>query len=323
MSHDLISGLFVKHFCNPVLREQTDAAILKMEGGHLAFTTDSFVVDPIFFPGGDIGKLAVCGTVNDLAVSGARPLYLSASFILEEGLPLDDLRIIVRSMAEEADKAGVRIVTGDTKVVDHGKCDKIFINTTGIGVLQEKHLGISAGRDIKPGDKVIINGSIGDHGMSIMAARKDLNISSEIESDCTSLNDLIHRALAISSGIRFMRDPTRGGLATVMAELAGEKDYGIMIDESALVISEPVRNFCEMLGFDPVYVANEGKVIMVVEASQAEKVVETLRSHEAGQGAAIIGEVVDEHPGRAWMKTRIGGKRILDMLAGEQLPRIC
>jgi hydrogenase expression/formation protein HypE len=280
-------------------------------------------VDPLFFPGGDIGKLAVCGTVNDLAVTGATPKYISVAYILEEGFSLNELESIVHSMAEEAKKAGVRIVTGDTKVVDRGKCDKVFINTTGIGTLDPGHHHIASGSRIEVGDKILINGSIGDHGMAVLAARNDLNIKGEIYSDCASLNGLIGEILKVSDGIRFMRDPTRGGLATVVAELAGGKDYSLRLDEDNIITGPKVRGFCELLGFDPVYVANEGKVVIIVKAEDAEKVLTVMKGHEFGKDSTIIGEVCRDYPGKAWMQTGVGGKRILDMLAGEQLPRIC
>jgi len=323
LSNDLIKDLFVKYFSNDILKEQTDAAVIQVASKNLAFTTDSFVVDPIFFPGGDIGKLAVAGTVNDLAVSGSKPLFLSASFIIEEGFSLADLERIVKSMAQEAKVAGISIVTGDTKVVNRGKCDKVFINTSGVGGLLPKHINIGKGSNIQPGDKIIINGTIADHGMAVMAAREELSFTTDIKSDCACLNHLIGEALAVTDQIRFMRDATRGGLATVLCELAEKKNFGIEINEAALLVNENVRGMCELLGFDPLYVANEGKVVMVVGKKDAEKVLETLRKNELGQKAAIIGEVVNEHLGRAWLTTVIGGKRIIDMLAGEQLPRIC
>jgi hydrogenase expression/formation protein HypE len=323
LSHDLIKDLFVKYFSNKVLTEQTDAAIVNIATSQIAFTTDSFVVDPIFFPGGDIGKLAVAGTVNDLAVSGAKPLYLSTSFIIEEGLPFADLERIVKSMAEEAIKAGVTLVTGDTKVVNRGKCDKVFINTTGVGEIEPRHLSIGTGSEIQPGDKVLINGTIADHGMAVMAAREELSFKTNIQSDCASLNLLIKEALAVTDQMRFMRDATRGGLATVLCELAEHMDFGIEIDEASLPVNENVRGMCELLGFDPLYVANEGKVVMVVGKDDADQVLKALKRNELGKEAAIIGEVVNEHHGRAWLTTGIGGRRIIDMLAGEQLPRIC
>ena len=323
LSHELIKDLFVKYFSNDILDEQTDAAVLKISSDKISFTTDSFVVDPIFFPGGDIGKLAVAGTVNDVAVSGAKPLYLSTSFIIEEGFPFKDLEVIVKSMAEEAKKAGVKIVTGDTKVVNRGKCDKVFINSTGVGELPEKYTHIGSGKNIQAGDKIIVNGTIADHGMCIMAAREEISFSTDIKSDCSCLNHLIKDALNVSDNINFMRDATRGGLATVLCELAEDKNFGIEINEDTLPVNENVRGMCELLGFDPMYVANEGKVVMVVASKDAEKVLEALKNNDLGKEAAIIGEVVEEHLGKAWLTTGIGGRRIIDMLAGEQLPRIC
>jgi len=323
LSHDLISELFTKHFDNDILRQQSDSAIVETENTHFAYTTDSFVVDPIFFPGGDIGKLAIAGTVNDLAVSGATPRYLSVGFIIEEGFPLKDLEKIVITMAKEATKTGVKIVTGDTKVVDKGKCDKVFINTSGIGILNKKNAHIGTGNQINVGDKIIINGSIGDHGMSVMAARNDLNIKADIKSDCACLNELINSAMAVSDQIKFMRDATRGGLGTVIAELARGKDYGIHLKEENLTVNEDVRGICELLGFDPIYVANEGKVVMVVAAEDAENVVCALKNHKTGKDASIIGEVTSDHKGKAWLETQVGGKRIIEMLSGQQLPRIC
>ena len=323
MSHDLIEKLFVRYFDNEILQQQGDSALLELPANTISFTTDSFVVDPLFFSGGNIGKLAIAGTVNDLAVSGAEPLYMSASFIIEEGFSLNELEDIVKTMAQEANKAGVKIVTGDTKVVDRGKCDKVFINTTGVGYLPEKNRVISSGEKIKPGDKIIINGSIADHGMCIMAARNDLNISSAIKSDCAPLNGLIKEALAVSNNIKFMRDATRGGISTVLNELVSGKEFGLEIDEKEIVVHENVKGICELLGFDPFYVANEGKVIMVVAAEDASKVIETIQQNEFGKEASIIGEITETHPGKGWIITGIGGRRVIDMLAGEQLPRIC
>ncbi len=323
LSHELIESLFIKYFDNEILEHQTDAAMLATEGKEISFTTDSFVVDPIFFPGGDIGKLAVAGTVNDIAVSGAKPMWLSAGFILEEGLPLEQLERVVKSMAQEAKKAGVKIVTGDTKVVDRGKCDKLFINTSGIGILDPEFRHIGSGKTIGVGDKVIINGSIGDHGMTIMSKRKDLNISSNLTSDCASLNRMISKVLEVCPQVRFMRDATRGGISTVLTEIVSGRPFGVEIDETKVPVHESVRGICEMLGFDPFYVANEGKVVMVAPAGKAEEIVEVLKSTDEGKEAAIIGEITREHPGKGWIITGIGGRRVLDMLAGEQLPRIC
>lgn len=323
LSHELIEKIFVKHFSNDILDNQTDASVLDINHESIAFTTDSFVVDPIFFPGGNIGKLAVCGTVNDLAVSGAKPLYLSSAFIIEEGFAIEELERIVITMAEEAKKAGVKIVTGDTKVVDKGKCDKVFINTAGIGTIQENRKLIGIGTDIKPGDKIIINGTIGDHGIAVMSARNDLKISSPVISDCACLNKLIDKVFELSNKIKFMRDATRGGLATVLSELANKKTFGIKINETAVPVRDTVRGMCELLGFDPFYVANEGKFVMIVDAADAEKIVKELRKCEFGENSAIIGEIVDDHIGKSIVETSIGGQRILDMLSGEQLPRIC
>jgi hydrogenase expression/formation protein HypE len=323
LTHELITNLFVKYFKNDILESQTDSAVLKIDADQLAFTTDSFVVDPIFFPGGDIGKLGIAGTVNDLAVSGAKPLYLSTSFIIEEGFLFKDLETIVKSMAAEAEKAGVFIVTGDTKVVNRGKCDKVFINTTGIGLLSGNRADIGSGKNIEIGDKIIINGTIADHGMCIMAAREGLNFSAEIESDCACLNGMIEEAMEVSDNIRFMRDATRGGVATVLCELVDGRNFGVEINEQSIPVNENVRGICELLGFDPLYVANEGKVVMVVGKDDAENVLNVLKNNEFGKDAVIIGEVTDEHFGKAWLTTGIGGRRIIDMLAGEQLPRIC
>ncbi len=323
LSRELIEKLFMKHFNNEMLQQQGDSSILPVEGNLLCFTTDSFVVDPIFFPGGDIGKLAVAGTVNDIAVSGAKPLWLSAGFIIEEGLPYSQLEKVVVSMAHEARKAGVKIVTGDTKVVDKGKCDKIFINTSGIGILPPERKDISSGKNIAAGDKIIINGSIGDHGMTIMGKRKDLNILTEISSDCASLNRMIEKVFEVCNDIKFMRDATRGGISTVLAELVSGKNYGIDIYEDAVPVNESVRGICELLGFDPFYVANEGKVIIIAPARDAGSIVKALQSTPEGKEAAIIGEITSSHPGKGWITTTIGGRRVIDMLAGEQLPRIC
>ncbi len=323
LSRELIDSLFMNYFDNEVLQLQGDSSVLPCPGELLSFTTDSFVVDPLFFPGGDIGKLAVAGTVNDLAVSGAKPLYLSAAFIIEEGFSFATLTTLVQSMAQEAKKAGVMIVTGDTKVVDRGKCDKVFINTSGIGLLHRKYKTISTGENIAIGDKIIINGSIGDHGMTIIGKRKALQISTDIRSDCAPLNGMIADVLSVCDNIKFMRDATRGGISTVLTEIVTGQSFGIQIDEEAVPLHESVRGICELLGFDPFYVANEGKVIIIAPPEKAEKIVETLKHSEYGKEAAIIGEITAEHPGKGWITTGIGGRRVIDMLAGEQLPRIC
>lgn len=325
LTQQLIQELFVRHFQNETLEALTDSALMAIPPGKLAFTTDSYVVKPLSFPGGNIGKLAVCGTVNDLAVSGAQPLYLSAGFILEEGLQYSLLEDIVATMAEEAANAGVQIVTGDTKVVEKGACDQLFINTAGVGILEERYTHISTGSRIAAGDKILINGSIAEHGMAVLGKRNELDFSTDIVSDCASLHGLIADALTTSSGagIRFMRDATRGGLATILCEVAQQHQVGIVLDETAIPIRESVLGLCELLGFDPLYVANEGKVVMVVNRADAEQTLETMRQHPLGNASAMVGEVVDQHPGKVVLHTTVGGKRIVDMLSGAQLPRIC
>ncbi len=292
-----------------------------MRGQRLAFTTDSFVVRPLFFPGGDIGKLAVCGTVNDLAVGGAKPLFLSAAFILEEGLPLADLRRIVASMRETCASAGVTIVTGDTKVVDRGKGDGVFITTSGIGVIPA---GVSLSiRQPRPGDRLIVSGTIGDHGIAIMSVREGLDFETVLESDCAPLADLTETMLRVCPRIRWMRDPTRGGLSSALNEMADAAKVGVKLDERALPIRGEVRAACELLGLDPLYVANEGKLIAAVPAEDVDSLLKAMQQHPLGENAAMIGAVVAEHPGLVTMKTLIGGERLVTMLAGEQLPRIC
>jgi hydrogenase expression/formation protein HypE len=323
MTGDLIRELFVKHFNNPILDVLTDSAVAQIGDTLLAFTTDSFVVDPIFFPGGDIGKLAICGTVNDLSVSGARPLFLSAGFILEEGFPLEDLERIVQSMAEEAVKTGVQIITGDTKVVKKGQCDKIFINTTGIGVIEKQNAGISGGSLIKPGDQIVVNGYLGDHEIAILSAREKLNFEEPVISDVASLNHLIASLLEAGIEIRFMRDITRGGIATVLAEVASLMNHGVLIDEQDIPVREQVNGLCEVYGFDPLYLANEGKVMMIVAPESADLAVKLMRRFDTGKEARIIGTITHDNPGKVLMKSVIGGTRIIDKLAGEQLPRIC
>jgi len=323
MTSDLIREMFVKHFSNPLLDVLADSAVARVGDAMLAFTTDSFVVDPIFFPGGDIGKLAVCGTVNDLSVTGAKPLYLSAGFILEEGFPLEDLERIVQSMADEALKAGVQIVTGDTKVVKKGQCDKIFINTAGIGLIENRHVGISSGRLIKPGDQIIVNGFLGDHEIAILSARENLTFEEPVVSDAVSLNRLITSLLEAGVEIRFMRDITRGGIATVLSEVASSLQHGILIDEQLIPVREQVAGICEIFGFSPLYLANEGKVLLIVAPDSAELALSLIRHSDIGKDARIIGSVSKEHPGKVLMKSVTGGTRIIDKLAGEQLPRIC
>ena len=325
LTADLIDKVFLPAFRNPVLDKLDDQAVLTIGDARVAFTTDSFVVTPIFFPGGDIGRLAVHGTVNDLAMSGAQPLYLSAAFILEEGLPVDDLRRIVESMRAMAAEAGVQFVTGDTKVVDRGKGDQIFINTTGIGIIPPG-VNISADR-ARPGDAILLSGYLGDHGMAIMSQREGLEFEGAIESDCASLHTLVAAMLAAPADapdfIHCLRDPTRGGAATTLNEIAKRAKVGMLLNERAIPVRESVRGACEVLGLDPLYVANEGKLLAVVRADMAEAVLAQMHAHPLGHDAAIIGEVVADHPGMVLMKTEVGGTRVLDVMFGEQLPRIC
>ena len=324
--HALIAEVFATPFDNPLLATMEDQARVPLSelaahGDRLAFCTDSYVVDPLFFPGGDIGTLAVCGTVNDLAMGGARPLYLSCAVILEEGFPVETLRRIVASMHRVASEAGVRIVTGDTKVVGRGAADKIFINTAGIGVIP---MGIElSARKARPGDRVIVNGPIGDHGAAILVARRQLALEADIRSDCQPLAGLVAAMLATCPAIRCLRDPTRGGVATVLNEFAAASGVGIRIDEDALPLREPVRGACEILGLDPLYLANEGKLLAVVPHDAADAVLAAMRAHPAGADAAIIGTVSDQAAGTVILQTGFGGERVVDMLVGEQLPRIC
>jgi len=320
LAHELVEKSFVKTFANPFLAKLDDSAVMDFSG-RLAFTTDSYVVSPIFFPGGNIGKLAVYGTVNDLAMSGAKPLYLSLSFIIEEGLPQDELNEIVDSVQQAAQEAGVEIVTGDTKVVHRGSADKLFINTAGVGIIPE---GVDiSGSNARPGDRVILSGTIGDHGIAVLSKREGLSFSTQLESDCAPLGGLVAKMLAASSAIHCLRDPTRGGLATTLNELAKQSKVSIKIEEEKLPVREEVLAACEMLGFDPLYVANEGKLVAIVPAKDADKIFKAMRKNHYGTGAAIIGEVRAEHPGRVVMKTCLGASRIVDMLVGDLLPRIC
>lgn len=326
LTSELIDKIFLPAFRNSIIEKLDDQAVLTINGSRLAFTTDSFVVTPIFFPGGDIGRIAVNGTVNDLAMSGARPLYLAGSFILEEGLAVDDLRRVVESMRVAAAEAGVQFVTGDTKVVDRGKGDQIFITTTGIGIIEEG-LQISAAR-ASVGDTIILSGYIGDHGMAIMSQRENLEFGGKIESDCASLNGLVASMIATPATgatdfIHTLRDPTRGGIATTLNEIAKQANIGILLHEQSVPVRETVKGACEILGLDPLYVANEGKLLAFVAPEMGEAVLASMRQHPLGQNATIIGEVVVAHPGMVLMKTGIGGTRVLDVMFGEQLPRIC
>jgi hydrogenase expression/formation protein HypE len=324
--HDLIENVFVASFDNAPLAAMEDQARLALaamqeQGDRLAFTTDSYVVDPLFFPGGDIGALAVNGTVNDLAVGGARPLFLSCGMILEEGLEIDLLRRVAQSMAAAAKAAGVQLVTGDTKVVHRGAADKLFINTSGIGVIP-RGIDIRAQRAC-PGDRVMVNGTIGDHGAAILGARQDLALEAAIESDCQPLNGLVQAMLAVCPDIHCLRDATRGGVATVLKEIARAASVCIRFEEERLPVREPVKGICEILGLDPLYMANEGKLVAVVPHDHADAVLAAMRAHPAGREAAMIGEVLDQPQGEVLLATAFGGERIVDMLVGEQLPRIC
>ncbi len=323
-THNLIEGVFAPAFSNPLLDPMDDAAVFGIDGtGHrLAFTTDTYVVSPLFFAGGDIGKLAIHGTINDLAMAGAEPLYLSAGFILEEGFPITDLRRIVASMANAAADAGIAIVTGDTKVVQRGKADGLFINTAGVGIIRATWpLGQTR---LQPGDKVLLSGPIGDHGISIMLAREALDIETDVESDTAPLHTLVAALLmAAGDGVHCLKDPTRGGVATALNEMALGSEVSIGLDEQAVPIRPGVRGACEILGLDPLTIANEGKLLAIVAPEKAELALAALRAHPLGREAAIIGTVQAEPPGMVFLRTDIGGMRVLDMLVGDPLPRIC
>ncbi len=317
----LIDELFARQFANDFLAQGNDGAMLPAPAGRLVMSTDSHVVSPLFFPGGNIGSLSVHGTVNDVAMMGARPLYLAASFILEEGFPLADLLRIVESMANAAVGAGVCIVTGDTKVVEKGKGDGVFITTTGVGVVRD---GISlSGNQACPGDKVLLSGSIGEHGMAILSQREGLSFDSGVVSDSAPLNGLVEAMLDSGAQLRALRDPTRGGLATTLNELAKQSGVGMRLDEAAIPVRSAVSAACEFLGLDPCYIANEGKLVAICESRDADRLLAAMRGHPLGENAAIIGEVVDDRHGFVQMTTRMGGRRILDWLSGEPLPRIC
>ncbi|MFZ2634383.1 MAG: hydrogenase expression/formation protein HypE [Desulfosalsimonadaceae bacterium] len=321
IANNLIADLMLPLFDNPILSRLDDGASLDINGIRLAFSTDSFVVDPIFFPGGDIGDLAVNGTVNDIAMCGAKPLYLSAGLIIEEGFSMTLLETILRSMSAAAKKARVTIVTGDTKVVPKGAADKIFINTSGIGIIPEGvHVSGSLAR---PGDQIILSGTIADHGVTVLAQREGLTFDAPVESDTAALNHLVDRMLSVCRDIHVLRDPTRGGVGTVLNEIACASHVGIRISEEKIPVQKAVAGICELVGFDPLYMANEGKLVAFVEKRHAGRVLDAMRNDPLGRDACIIGEAVDEHPGKVIMETRIGGERIVDMLTGEQLPRIC
>ena len=320
LSHELIDKIFLAKLSNRFLEKMGDSAVLQ-PAGRIAFTTDSYVVSPLFFPGGDIGRLAVCGTVNDLAMSGATPLFLSLALIIEEGFPISDMERIIDSIEKTAAEAGVQIVTGDTKVVNKGNADKLFINTSGIGVLTEG-IDISGSR-ATTGDVIILSGGIGEHGITIMSRREGLKFSSPLQSDCAPLNGLVADMLEVCKDIHCMRDPTRGGLATTLNEFAAQSSAGIMLEEKAIVVSPPVLAMCELLGLDPLHVASEGRLVAVVPYTAADALLSKMRRHKYGAESTVIGRVVAEHPGTVVMKTRLGTSRIIRMLTGDLLPRIC
>ncbi len=320
-SHKLISELILHYFNNPILANLDDGAVLQIGDQKLSFSTDSYTVDPIFFPGGDIGELAVNGTVNDIAMSGAKPLYISVGFIIEEGFLRRDVERIVVSMKKSAEEAGVLIVTGDTKVVPKNAADKIFINTSGVGIIPG-NVDIS-GKNAQPGDKIIISGTIADHGTTILTQREGLQFDSPMKSDTAPLNHMIKEIMAVSENIHTMRDPTRGGVGTTLNEIAAQSGVGILLWEEKLPVRDAVYGACELLGLDPLYLANEGKLLMSVSSEDADNVLYEIQRNKYGKEACIVGEVTEENSGKVFLKTKIGGTRIVDMLTGEQLPRIC
>jgi len=322
LSQQLIHDVFLKELGNEILDELNDSAVFNVAEGKLAYTTDAYVVSPIFFPGGDIGRLSACGTVNDLSMSGAKPFYLSASFIIEEGLSINDLKTILMSMKQAADEARVKIVCGDTKVVGRGMADKVFITTSGIGLIPDG-IDISP-RRIRPGDSVILSGTIGDHGIAILSQREGLGFSSDFISDVAPLNHLVASMLdEVGNDIHAMRDPTRGGLATTLNEFAQVANLGMRIYEDKIPVQDNIRGACELLGFDPLYIANEGKLVTIVENVAGDRVLACMKRHPLGINAEIIGEVVEKPEGMVSLVTRIGGTRVIDMMVGDQLPRIC
>jgi hydrogenase expression/formation protein HypE len=321
LSHDLIKQVFLPQFSNPFLEPLDDSAKINNRNGSIAFTTDSYVVNPLFFPGGDIGKLAVCGTVNDLSMVGAAPSYLSLSLIVEEGFPIALLKQIISSIHETAEQTGISIVTGDTKVVEHGAADDLFINTAGIGWIRP---GINLSSiNARPGDKILLNGPLGDHEVTILSQREGFGFQGDLRSDCAPLNDMVGKMLDACPSIRCMRDPTRGGLATTLNEIASMSTVGMVIEEEKVPVRESVRGICELLGLDPLYLANEGKLIAICPPNEADRLLEVMKNHPLGKNGEIIGTVTEENPKRVVLRTLIGGHRILDMLTGGQYPRIC
>jgi hydrogenase expression/formation protein HypE len=321
LTHDLVREIFLPHLSNPFLEPLDDSARLMSQGGPMAFTTDSYVVNPIFFPGGDIGKLAVFGTINDLSMVGAVPSYLSLSLIIEEGFPVEDLKRVVSSIREASEQTGIHVVTGDTKVVEHGAADQLFVNTAGIGWIREGiHL---SGLNAKKGDCVLLSGFVGDHEVAVLSQREGFEFEGDLTSDCAPLNDLVGKMLQACPSIRCLRDPTRGGLATTLNEIAFMSRAGIIVQEARIPVRESVRGICELLGLDPLYLANEGKLVALCPPAEADRLLEVMKNHSQGRDAEIIGWVTQENPGRVSLQTGIGGHRILDMLTGAQYPRIC
>ena len=320
-THELINKMFYKYFYNEILLEQGDSSILRNLGEKVAITTDSYVINPIFFPGGNIGKLSICGTVNDLAVSGAKPLYITVGFIIEEGLKVSDLEIIVKSMAETSKECGVQIVARDTKVVERGSGDKLYINTTGIGIF-ENDVDLYSSM-IEEGDKVIVSGTLADHGITILCERNELNLEAKIESDCNALNLLVRDILAVSKKVKFIRDVTRGGLATILNEIVQEKEISILLNQSTIPVREEISAICEILGLDPIYIANEGKLVLIVSKEDSDKVLKVMKNNPLGKDASLIGEVIKDSREKVYLKTKINGTRILGMSDEELIPRIC
>lgn len=321
-TNKLIDNLFYKYFNNEFLLQKNDSSVLPVINGKIAMSTDSFVINPIFFEGGDIGKLAVCGTINDICMSGAKPLYISVGFIIEEGLPISELEKVVQSIAKTANEAGVEIVTGDTKVVEKGSCDKIYINTTGIGIIEENRAYLGGDR-VKNGDKIIISGTLGDHGMCIMNKRENLGFESSIKSDCCLLNKLIEDILSTSNNVKVLRDPTRGGLATTLNEIIEHSNISMEIAEEFIPVKPEVDAMCEILGLDPLFIANEGKVVVIVDKNDADNVLNIMRQNPVGKDSVLLGEAINDGKNRLYLKTKIGGRRIINMPEGEILVRIC
>ena len=321
-TNKLIDNLFYKYFNNEFLLQKNDSSVLPVINGKIAMSTDSFVINPIFFEGGDIGKLAVCGTINDICMSGAKPLYISVGFIIEEGLPISELEKVVQSIAKTANEAGVEIVTGDTKVVEKGSCDKIYINTTGIGIIEENRAYLG-GDKVKNGDKIIISGTLGDHGMCIMNKRENLGFKTSIKSDCCLLNKLIEDILSASNNVKVLRDPTRGGLATTLNEIIEHSNISMEIAEEFIPVKPEVDAMCEILGLDPLFIANEGKVVVIVDKNDADNVLNIMRQNPVGKDSVLLGEAINDGKNKLYLKTKIGGRRIINMPECEILVRIC